>query len=212
MNMAGIVQPKTPQEADEIFRRRFPTTAANEAIELPKPGGGEGGLLPETHADKAKRVDAESRRATAAVALKDISLDIKAKQKAAAVDAPPPAVGAVEQSIQNVIDSIDAPGVVEVLTQLGALVFGAGTTTAGITNAAMAEQAASTIEKEMAGFSAEDKETAIAAFKKSGKLKLLEDARKGLAPSFIHRITGTTEDITRARAAIDRMIYAMQGN
>jgi hypothetical protein len=56
----SVVEPLTPAQANEIFLRRFPTTAANEATQLPTaPTGGAGSQFPPTFAEQSERIKAE---------------------------------------------------------------------------------------------------------------------------------------------------------
>jgi len=111
-----------------------------------------------------------------------------------------------------VISSIDAPGTFDTITNLANLIQGAGAIKVGTPDVTKAEQAAAEIERQLAGLSAEDKATAVAAFRESGKLKLIQDARTGLSPNFINKITGTAEAITRTAIAVDRILAAMTGS
>ena len=209
----SVVQPRSAAEVADEIRRRFPTTTANAATVIPQAETqGGGGNLPMTHAERIAETVAKGKLAATKVVLEGERLiQGKAKREEAAAT-PPPAVASVNQTIANVISSIDAPGTFDTITNLANLIQGAGAIKVGTPDVTKAEQAAAEIERQLAGLSAEDKATAVAAFRESGKLKLIQDARTGLSPNFINKITGTAEAITRTAIAVDRILAAMTGS
>ena len=208
----SVVKPRSAAEVADEIRLRFPTATANAATVIPQAETQGGGQFAPTFDEQTRRMEAQGTLEIRKAAAKTEGLAQKAAERGEAAATPPPAVASVNQTIANVISSIDAPGTFETITNLAILIQGAGSIKVGTPDVTKAEQAAAEIERQLAGLSAEDKATAVAAFRESGKLKLIQDARTGLSPNFINKITGTAEAITRTAIAVDRILAAMTGS
>jgi uncharacterized protein YukE len=214
-NMSGIVEPLTDQQTKEIFRRRFPTTAANEAIKLPaaSAAGAPGADWGPTYAEQTARIDAEAKRKLYEDERKISGLNTRALERVEAAAKPPPSVAGIEQAISNVTDAIDAPGFFERLTNVLSGPAGGGANPIGTPDAAKAEQTANTIEMQMKGMSPKDKDTAVASFRDSGKLKELQELRASLTSTWDRTTIKSHRALyARTRAAVDRMLAVMTGN